>query len=222
MQAILPWVLRRASSFGTPEFLSRFEVLIDGVRTEPLAAVTEDPFSATFVSRCMPPLGRADSTLMVFRSRYVGQGMREDLTIRNFAMDPAQCIVEILLGCDFADLFAVKEGRVGVDSNSGELSATVTSGDLATTRPHDGDDEGVRGPRPGGQKPNWQPSVVTYSYRRSGGVRGVEMRFNVPATVSPDRATFEVVVPPRGEWSTCIEVAPVFDGARIRPEVSVR
>ena len=56
--------------------LSRFEILVNGSRTEPLAAVTDDPFSSTFVSRCLPPHGRADSTLMVFRSRYVGQGMR--------------------------------------------------------------------------------------------------------------------------------------------------
>src|SRR5664280_2943774 len=54
--------------------LSRFEVRVNGARTEPLAAVTDDPFSATFVSRCLPAPGRADSTLMVFRSRHVGQG----------------------------------------------------------------------------------------------------------------------------------------------------
>ena len=53
---------------------------------------------------------------MVFRSRYVGRGMREDLTIRNFADEPAMCTVELLVGCDFADLFAVKEGRVGADA----------------------------------------------------------------------------------------------------------
>ena len=79
--------------------LSRFEVLVNGVRTEPLAAVTDDPFSATFVSRCLPAPGRADSTLMVFRSRYVGQGMREDLTIRNFADEAALCTVEVFVGC---------------------------------------------------------------------------------------------------------------------------
>ncbi len=105
--------------------LSRFEVLVDGVRTEPLAAVTDDPFSATFVSRCMPAPGRADSTLMVFRSRYVGQGIREDLTIRNFADEAAVCTVQVFVGSDFADLFAVKEGRVGAEPGAGELSTTV-------------------------------------------------------------------------------------------------
>ncbi len=98
---------------------------MNGVRTEPLAAVTDDPFSATFVSRCLPAPGRADSTLMVFRSRYVGQGMREDLAIRNFADEPAVCTVEVLVGSDFADLFAVKEGRVGAEPGAGELSTEV-------------------------------------------------------------------------------------------------
>ncbi len=93
--------------------LSKFEVRVNGARPEPLAAITQDPFTATFVSRCVPRPGRADSTLMVFRARYVGQGMREDLTIRNFGDEPTFCSVELLIGCDFADLFAVKEGRAG-------------------------------------------------------------------------------------------------------------
>ena len=82
--------------------LSRFEVLVNGARTEPLAAVTDNPFSSTFVSRCLPPAGRADSTLMVFRSRYVGQGMREDLTIRNFGDEASLCSVELFVSADFA------------------------------------------------------------------------------------------------------------------------
>jgi glycogen debranching enzyme len=93
--------------------LSRFEVLVNGARPEPLAAMGEDPFTSTFVSRCPPKAGRADSTLMVFRARYVGQGMREDLSIRNFGNEPTFCTVELFVETDFADLFAVKEGRAG-------------------------------------------------------------------------------------------------------------
>ena len=44
------------------------------------------------------PPGRADSTLMVFRSRYVGQGMREDIAIRNFGDEPSFCSVELFVG----------------------------------------------------------------------------------------------------------------------------
>jgi glycogen debranching enzyme len=104
---------------GTPQglfvrdtrILSRFELLVNGQHPEPLAAVGEEPFSATFVTRTQPRPGRADSTLMVFRSRYVGQGMREDIVVRNFADEATFCQVEIFVDSDFADLFAVKEGR---------------------------------------------------------------------------------------------------------------
>ncbi len=198
--------------------LSRFEVLVNGATTEPLAAVTDNPFAATFVSRCLPTTGRADSTLMVFRCRYVGQGMREDLRIRNFGSEPALCTVEVLIGCDFADLFAVKEGRVGSPPTSGELSTTVNparavppagpeSGEPEVTRP--GSEDPLDGPT--------APAVVTYSYRRGGVDRGVEIRFHEPTQLSTDLATFEVIVPPRGQWSTCIEIGPVFDGSAIDP-----
>ena len=100
--------------------LSRFELLVNGKRPEALSVVTDDPFSSTFVLRCPPRPGRADSTMMVFRSRYVGQGMREDIVIRNFGEEATFCSVELFVASDFADLFAVKEGR-GAEPD-GELS----------------------------------------------------------------------------------------------------
>ncbi len=183
--------------FRDTRILSRFEVLVDGVRTEPLAAVTDNPFSSTFVSRCQPPPGRADSTLMVFRSRYVGQGMREDLAIRNFADEPATCTVQLLVGCDFADLFAVKEGRLGPDPAVDPVTALLGPGDGTGA--------------PGG------PTTVTYTHRRGSVVRGMEIRFNQPTEVDAGMATFEVEVPPRSEWSTCVEFAPVIDGVSFDP-----
>jgi glycogen debranching enzyme len=97
--------------FRDTRFLSRFELRVNGQQPEPLAADTPDPFSAVFVSRTRPRHGRADSTLMVFRYRYIGRGMREDIVVRNFADEPAFCSLEVLLEADFADLFEVKEGR---------------------------------------------------------------------------------------------------------------
>ncbi|HAM01491.1 MAG TPA: amylo-alpha-1,6-glucosidase [Acidimicrobiaceae bacterium] len=91
--------------------LSRLELLVNSEHPEPLAALGDEPFSATFVTRSNPRPGRADSTLMVVRSRYVGQGMREDVKIRNFGDEATFCSLEIFVDSDFADLFAVKEGR---------------------------------------------------------------------------------------------------------------
>ncbi|MDQ3756693.1 MAG: amylo-alpha-1,6-glucosidase, partial [Actinomycetota bacterium] len=99
--------------FRDTRFLSRFELRVNGAQPEPLAADTTDPFSAVFVARTRPRPGRADSTLMVFRYRYIGRGMREDLVIRNFGDEPAFCSLELDIEADFADLFEVKEGRPG-------------------------------------------------------------------------------------------------------------
>jgi glycogen debranching enzyme len=109
--------------------LSRFELRVNGAAPEPLACVSEEPFSATFVSRCPPRSGRADSTLMVFRGRYVGQGMREDVVIRNFGDEPTFCSVEVFFDVDFADLFAVKEGRA--KDPDGEITHEASDGSLA-------------------------------------------------------------------------------------------
>ena len=99
-------------------FLSEMELRVNGQVPEPLAATTTDPFSASFVLRDHPLRGRADSHLVIFRHRYVGRGMREDIVVRNFGEEPAFCAIELTLNCDFADLFEVKEGRV---ERTGEL-----------------------------------------------------------------------------------------------------
>lgn len=93
-------------------FVSELRLRVNGRQPEPLAASNTDPFSGTFVSRDHPAEGRADSPLLLLRHRYVGQGMREDLVVRNFGDSPARCKLELAVGCDFADLFEVKAGRV--------------------------------------------------------------------------------------------------------------
>jgi glycogen debranching enzyme len=100
--------------FRDTRFLSRLELRVNGQHPEPLAKTTPEPYSATFVGRIPPRPGLADSTLMVTRSRYIGRGMREDLTIQNFGDEAAYCRVELSYDADFAGLFEVKEGRVGV------------------------------------------------------------------------------------------------------------
>jgi glycogen debranching enzyme len=180
--------------------LSRFEVLINGIRTEPLAGLSDDPFSATFVSRNLPAPGRADSTLMIFRSRHVGRGMREVLTLRNFSDEATACTLEILLDVDFADLFAVKEGRAASAPLNGEMTTSLDG-------PHDPGSSGTG-----------SAATLTYTYRRGGVTRGVEIRTDGTVAVAPGLATYEIVVPARGEWSTCVEVGPVIEGAVFSPK----
>lgn len=116
--------------FRDTRFLSTLELRVNDQEPEPLSATALDPFSAAFVARDHPAPGRADSHLMVFRSRYVGRGMREDLRVHNYGREPGFCSVEYVVDCDFADVFEVKEMRV---QKVGELGMTAEHGRMEFT-----------------------------------------------------------------------------------------
>ena len=170
--------------FRDTRFLSELRLRVNGRWPEPLAATAIDPFSAAFVLRDQPQPGLADSHLMVFRNRYVGRGMREDITVRNYGVEPAFCTLELLIDADFADLFEVKESRI---EKVGDLFASA-----------DG-------------------SRVTWGYRRGSFARGAHLDFSVEPQLSPQHATFEVLVPASGEWSVCLQLTPIVGDEEVTP-----
>jgi glycogen debranching enzyme len=99
--------------FLDTRFLSALVLRIDGERVESLAVADELPFAATFFGRVKRPVGggREESTLVVFRRRHIGRGLIEKVEVRNYGRAPATVTVELDVDADFADLFAVKEGR---------------------------------------------------------------------------------------------------------------
>ncbi|HUR77417.1 MAG TPA: glycogen debranching N-terminal domain-containing protein [Acidimicrobiales bacterium] len=98
--------------FRDSRLLSRFELRLNGARPEALAHAEPEPFTGHVALRERPRPGRADSTLMLFRRRWIGRGMREDIELRNVGNEPAYCRLELAVESDFADLFEVKEQRV--------------------------------------------------------------------------------------------------------------
>ena len=164
--------------FRDTRFLSLMRLRVNGATPEPLAATTPDPFSGAFVLRDHPKAGRADSNLMVFRHRYVGRGMREDIVVHNFAEEPAFSAIELAFDCDFADLFEVKEGRV---EKLGDLSVQSSA------------------------------SRITFRYRRGAFQRASHVDFSVEPRISETTATYEVIVPARGDWT---HLHPVDTGDR--------
>ena len=100
--------------------LSRLQLTIDGIAPEPLAVSADLPFAATFVAR-VQRLGAPEheSPLLVVRRRYVGAGMREDLTVRNHNRHDVRLNVRFEVESDFASLFAVKEGRAKPEGEQG-------------------------------------------------------------------------------------------------------
>ena len=170
--------------FRDTRFLSRLEMKVNGRAPEALAASTTDPFSGVFVSRAQPRPSVHDSSLLIFRYRYVGRGMREDIVVRNFAEEAAYCSLELAVEADFADLFEVKEGRV---VPGGEYSNSIDGTTLVFRRQHGAHNRGARVSF--GEAPHLMGSV----------------------------ATFEIVVPAKGEWQTCVQVTPEIDGDLIEP-----
>ena len=97
--------------FRDTRFLSCFQLTIDGLELDPLGAQCPAPYAGTFITRQPPRSGTADSTLLVVRHRYVGNGMREDIVVRNLGRETAGVILSLEIDADLAGLFEVKEGR---------------------------------------------------------------------------------------------------------------
>lgn len=125
--------------------VSHWRLLVDGQVPEPLAAMEGEPFATTFVARAHAHSDRA-GTLLVLRRRYVGDGMREDVVLRNFAAAPAAYRVSLEAGADFADLFEVKESRVRLQ---GEHSVVAGDDGLTLGRTWGADRRGARISAPG-------------------------------------------------------------------------
>ncbi len=178
---------------GTPQglfyrdtrILSRWFVTLDGLPVEPLHVVIPEPWHATFLGRGAPRPGRVESTLLLRRERYVGQGMREDLVLENLSGEPAAVRLAVLCSGDFADLFEVKETRVPVRPDP---DTSAVGSELRQVR----------------------------DYPTEGTRRGVVVSAE-GAVATVDGLHVDVVVPPRGRWSGCVQVQPIVDDHTLPP-----
>jgi glycogen debranching enzyme len=92
--------------------LSRWNLTVNGQPLEPLGAETKEPYRALFVGRVPRSDGYADSPLIVERLREVGAGIQEQITFRNYSLEPVECVISLRVEADFASLFEVKEARI--------------------------------------------------------------------------------------------------------------
>jgi glycogen debranching enzyme len=121
--------------FRDTRLASRWELLVDGDPVEPMAVLPDQPFCATFVGRSHPRPGRAESTVLVTRTRYVGDGMREDIAVRNFAEESIGVHISLRAESDLAGIFDVKAGR-SIDTGQRTLDAG-RDGLVISSRLHD-------------------------------------------------------------------------------------
>jgi glycogen debranching enzyme len=112
-------------SFDT-RFLSTWVLTVNGERLNALSVDDLQYFETRFF--LVPGTGTVyiDAKLSVLRRRAVGGGFREELTILNHDDEPVRLTVRIDAGCDFADLFEVKDAL----KKKGKYYARVTGGRL--------------------------------------------------------------------------------------------
>jgi len=107
-------------------FLSHWVLTINGDRMNPLSVDDLQYFESRFF--LVPGTGTVyiDAKLSVIRRRAVGNGFHEELTILNHAEEPVELRVRLEAGCDFADLFEVKDAL----KKKGKYSARIEKGKL--------------------------------------------------------------------------------------------
>jgi glycogen debranching enzyme len=112
-------------SFDT-RFLSKWILTVDGERLNPLSVDDLQYFQSRFF--LVPGTGTVyvDAKLSVIRTRSVGDGFHEELTILNHDEKPVNLTVRVEAGCDFADLFEVKDAL----KKKGKYSTSIEKGRL--------------------------------------------------------------------------------------------
>ena len=88
--------------------LNRFVLTVNGTTPTVLTSREIDYYSAAFFTTNPDLDGIAAKSLTIRRHRFVGDGMRETIRVRNHLREPVEVELRLSCGADFADLFEVK------------------------------------------------------------------------------------------------------------------
>src|SRR5439155_1167945 len=58
---------------------------------------------------------------------------------------------------------------------------------------------------------------MTFTYRRGGFRRGTYVDFSTAPKINGNIASYELIIPARGQWSTCLQFTPVIDATPVEP-----
>lgn len=127
-------------------FLSTWTLSLAGRRLDALRVHHHAPHAAMFVDLAADSPEQGGNDVLVTRARFVGDGMREDIGVRNTGWRPVRLEVTLQVDTDFADLFEVKDGRAAPVSDV-QVVPVPDGLDLSVER--DGETYGVTVTSPG-------------------------------------------------------------------------
>ncbi len=88
--------------------LNRFVLTVNGAPPVVLTSSEVDYYSASFFTTNPALDGIAPKSMTIRRHRFVGDGLRETIRVRNHLREPVDLEIRLSCGADFADLFEVK------------------------------------------------------------------------------------------------------------------
>lgn len=167
--------------------LSALVVTVNGAPPDSLAAQVADPHRATFV-------GQRGDALVVERHRRLGDGLHDELVVRNVGTEASYVEVAVSAAADFAS------------------PAEVRQPDLRPLR------SGAAPPVADEIVGRVDGSTLVFGQSKGAlATRVVLAAGRPPAAAEPGRLAFESIVPAGSAWRITIDVVAVVEGAELEP-----
>src|SRR5881409_3615617 len=180
-------------------FLSRFRLTINGKRPLLLSSDKIEYFSAAFFMRNPLSGGLDYDALSIRRERFVGDGMQDSFAVQNQGMKPVEFDLELEIGTDFADIFAVKDYDFA-------LGDPMRAKPLPEPRPNEYDEERNQ-----------------FLISDNGDLPlKTQVIFSQRGEVNGRTVTFQLKLEPRERWDLGVEVIPLPDGELVAPRFAER
>jgi glycogen debranching enzyme len=175
-------------------FLSSLKLTINGKRPLLLSSDKIEYFSAAFFMRNPLTDGLAPDVLSIRRERFIGDGMQDSFVVQNQSMERVEFDLELDVGADFADIFAVKDFDFAL-------------GDPLRAKP-------LPDPRP----VEYQPERNQFLISDDGDLPiKTQVIFSQRGEVDGSRMVFHLGLDPRERWDLHVEVFPLPDGELVAP-----
>ena len=175
-------------------FLSSLKLTINGQRPLLLSSDKIEYFSAAFFMRNPLTDGLAPDALSIRRERFVGDGMQDSFVVQNQSMERVEFDLELDVGADFADIFAVKDFDFA-------LGDPLRAKPLPERRPVE-----------------YEPDRNQFLISDDGELPlKTQVIFSKRGEVDGSRIVFHLALEPRDRWDLHVEVFPLPDGELVAP-----
>jgi glycogen debranching enzyme len=175
-------------------FLSSLKLTINGKRPLLLSSDKIEYFSAAFFMRNPLTDGLGPDVLSIRRERFVGDGMQDSFVVQNQGMERVEFDLELDVGADFADIFAVKDFDFAL-------------GDPLRAKP-----------LPDRRPVEYDSSRNQFLISDDGDLPlKTQVIFSQRGKVDGSTMVFHLSLEPRERWDLHVEVFPLPDGELVAP-----